>query len=358
MGVYTRAGSPWYWLYLERAGTRGLKERTRIRHDAPTAAERKRARELAEDAYRVRMSELARGTYELPGARPSITFAAFADWYAAHVSAHQAGAHREAEILKQLRAAFAGEALTDLTRDRVREWMTARVAVVSASTVNRELDLLKSMLREAVPTYLAASPLVGLRRLTAKRATGTDAGDDALRILTCDEEWRLYKALPDPRDVVLVMAALDTLARLSSLLALTWTDDRRSHLRFRRPKNGRTYTVPVSRRLRAALDALPHAGPFIFGHRRTATTPALWRSIVKNLLARACQRAGVAYGRTAGGITFHSLRHTGASRMIARGVDLRTVQDLGGWSDVRLLMRYVHPTTAAKQRAVEAVGGE
>jgi integrase len=217
------------------------------------------------------------------------------------------------------------------------------------------LDLLKSLLREAVPQYLAASPLVGLRRLGAKRAGGTTEDDDQVRTLTRDEERRLLAALDDPRDRTLVVAALDSLARLGSLLALTWKDDRGSHLVFRRTKNGKTYRVPISRRLRAALDTMPDRDEaYVFAHRRTAKKPDHWRSIVGNVLERACAKAGVPFGRP--DITFHSLRHTGASRMIEAGTDLKTVQELGGWSDIRLLMRYVHPSALAHLNAVESVG--
>jgi integrase len=357
MGVYTRADSPWFWLYLERASGRGVKERTRIEVDAPTAAERKRQRELAEEAYRVRMGELARGTYELPGSRPDIGFAAFADWYETHVTAQQAGADRERQILKRLRADFGALPLSAVTRDRVREWMTERAAAVAVGTVNREVDLLKSMLREAVPKYLAASPIVKLRRLSPKTEAGTDEDDDTIRVLTRDEEVRLLAALTDPRDRVLVIAAIDTLARLSSLLALTWKDDRGSHLTFRRTKNGKTYRVPVSRRLRAALDTMPDRDAvYVFAHRRTAQKVSQRRSVVKNMLSRTCERAGVTYGRKVGGITFHVFRHTGATRMIAAGVDLKTVQEIGGWSDLRQLMRYLHPSADRLRTAVEAIG--
>jgi integrase len=357
MGVFTRPDSPWYWLFLERPGQRGIKERTRIQHEAATAEERRRLRALAEDAYRVRMSELARGTYELPGSRPDITLRAFADWYETHITARQAGADRERQILKRLRADLGACSLQAVTRDRVREWMTARAQQVAVSTVNRELDLLKSMLREATPKYLPASPLAKMRRLSAKTEAGAEEDDDTVRVLACHEEWRLYKALADPRDVVLVLAAIDTLARLSSLLALTWKDDRGSHLVFRRTKNGKTYRVPVSRRLRAALDAMPDRDDtFVFAHRRTTKDVGQRRTIIKNVLSRTCRRAGVAYGRKVGGITFHSFRHTGATRMLEAGVDLRTVQELGGWSDIRLLTRYLHPSSDRLRAAVETIG--
>jgi integrase len=42
------------------------------------------------------------------------------------------------------------------------------------------------------------------------------------------------------------------------------------------------------------------------------------------------------------GFTFHDLRHTAASYMVMRGVDLRTVQDILGHKDLRMTMRYSH----------------
>ena len=49
----------------------------------------------------------------------------------------------------------------------------------------------------------------------------------------------------------------------------------------------------------------------------------------------------------------HTLRHTGASVMLAEGVSLRAVQEIGGWTSLRMLERYTHPTDAEKRRAVE-----
>src|SRR5215470_3307639 len=40
------------------------------------------------------------------------------------------------------------------------------------------------------------------------------------------------------------------------------------------------------------------------------------------------------------GVTWHTLRHTFASRLVAAGVDLRTVQELGGWRTLTMVQRY------------------
>ena len=55
-------------------------------------------------------------------------------------------------------------------------------------------------------------------------------------------------------------------------------------------------------------------------------------------------------------ITFHGLRHAGTARMVDAHTDLRTVQVIGGWSPLRQLSRYAHPTDRATRRAVETIG--
>jgi integrase len=55
------------------------------------------------------------------------------------------------------------------------------------------------------------------------------------------------------------------------------------------------------------------------------------------------------------GVTHHVLRHTGASAMVAAGISLRVVQDIGGWSTLRMLERYAHPSGAEMSRAVRVL---
>ena len=51
-------------------------------------------------------------------------------------------------------------------------------------------------------------------------------------------------------------------------------------------------------------------------------------------------------------IRFHDLRHTFASHLVMKGVDLRAVAKLGGWRDTQMAMRYAH-LTAHHQAAVD-----
>ena len=51
---------------------------------------------------------------------------------------------------------------------------------------------------------------------------------------------------------------------------------------------------------------------------------------------------------------FHDLRHTFASRLVVAGVHSLIVQKAGGWSDERMLQRYVHHDPGSERQATGA----
>lgn len=372
MGVYKRRDSSYYWYLCEGyADAHGnpLREATRVKHDAPSAEQRRDNRLLAETIYHDRMHDLARKAHALPGGKPQIRVAAFIAWYSEHELPKHRGQEREREILRTLTQAFGAGWLHDLSRDTVKEWITrrlqsTRVVVAkprvkgrtlpapSPRTVNREVDVLKAVLQAAVPTYLAVSPLYGMKRLrtpTPKR-----------RLMTRDEEQRLLKVM-DVEDRAFFLTGLDTLARLGDIIDLRASDDHRATLWIADPKAGGGFYVPISKRLRKALDALPKDGrTFLFPKRRIAKTERDRRSSVRQMLERACRDATpkVPYGRVAGGLTFHwSTRRTGLTRMLSAGVDLGTAQKIGRWKNPNVVLEAYHELVDDDaRRAVEAVG--
>src|SRR5262249_20889668 len=64
--------------------------------------------------------------------------------------------------------------------------------------------------------------------------------------------------------------------------------------------------------------------------------------------AQACKKAGIT------GVTWKTLRHTFASRLVNRGVDIVTVQQLLGHLSVTVTMRYTHTNLDSKQHAAVA----
>ena len=75
-----------------------------------------------------------------------------------------------------------------------------------------------------------------------------------------------------------------------------------------------------------------------------------YRKRPRTAFENACKRAGLK------DVSPHCLRHTFASRLVMAGVDLKTVQELGGWADLKMLMRYAHLSPGHKRQAVEKLG--
>ncbi len=70
---------------------------------------------------------------------------------------------------------------------------------------------------------------------------------------------------------------------------------------------------------------------------------------VKTTFNATTRRAGIK------DLRFHDLRHTFASRLIERGVDLITVKDLLGHHSVTVTQRYTHSNAEQKRKAVESL---
>src|SRR4029434_8854882 len=75
----------------------------------------------------------------------------------------------------------------------------------------------------------------------------------------------------------------------------------------------------------------------------------------RSAFERAVRKAGLV------DFTFHDLRHTFASRLVMRGVDLPTVKELLGHKTIAMTLRYTHLSNDHKPRAVrtlEQFGGK
>ena len=348
MAVYGRPDSPFFWLCLERPLRRPIRESTGIPVDGGTPEQTRLNRRLAQEAYAARMGDLARQRYALPVDKPTITFAQHAAWYLEHISSQKRNQVREASMLRQLGKYFDDRQLDEITKNDAHEWRTARRQQVAPGTVNRELILFRHLMGRAIPKYLDANPLSGMGDLRVP--------EQDVRTLGANEETRLLKhATTDER--ALVLCALDTLQRLSSVASLQRAQDHRTFIRFLNPKAGTNLKIPVSKRLRTALDALGENGPAYFASWAHLSTAARRNAVIR-IFKELCRRADVPLGRRTGGMSFHCLRHTGASRMLAAGVDIETVRRIGGWANYKQLQRYLHPTDEASVSAVEAVSGE
>lgn len=330
MGVFKRDDSKYWWLWLE---TLKAREATKV-PIGETTSQKKDNKALAVEVYQQRMRETAAHVHRLPVERPALRFSAYAETYAVDVIAQRRGGRRELEMLKPLRQFFDRELLTRIDTEAARAYMTARTADgIQPRTVNREVDLLKGMIRDAAPKYLERSPLVGLKRLRVAPLKR--------RLLAPVEEQRLLAVCEDAQDRAILMLGIDTLTRLGDLLDLEKTDREGAWLYIKDSKNGEAYNCALSPRCQAALDAIDHDRPYYFAKFRRAEDSRDWPGSVRQRLEYLCKKAKLPYGRAKGGITFHwATRRTGATRfLIDQQAPLAIVQKQGNWKHPELLLQ-------------------
>jgi Phage integrase family len=82
-------------------------------------------------------------------------------------------------------------------------------------------------------------------------------------------------------------------------------------------------TVPLNSVVRAAIERLAVIKKSEYVFAKADGTP--YNSMPADAFKAACTRAGLK------DVTPHTTRHTFTTRLIANGVDLRAVQELGGW---------------------------
>jgi integrase len=339
VGAYIRPDSPYWWLWLEGHG----REPTKIRHDARSSVQRKALRDQAEAIYHARMVQLERGRAGLP-VDTGETFASFVTWYAEHRAEKHRSADRTRVILATLSAHFGALALSDIKPARWSEYETARLAAgVTTTTIGRELATMKSVLNAAVGQHIEVNPLIHVKRKTVKLPPK--------RTLTKDDEARLLTELHDDEIRDLYLVGVGTLLRQVNLIMLR----RRDYEADRVVVDTKTgphqvpLTGPTTLQRRAAMvlkRRLPKThGGFFFPKWQARFEKDRNGANAKFLqgFRRACTRANIPWGLGNRGVVWHTAtRASGATRMLREhGIDIRTVQLIGGWSSLDQMAAYL-----------------
>lgn len=290
----------------------------------------------------LRKSEILRGVFRRP---VKITLGEFAVRYMEHAKANKRSWLRDEQMLKQLKEFFGiGRQLAEITAADIEGYKLHRRAEVSGSTVNRELALLKRMFNLAITwdLFLNLNPV---RKVKFFREINL-----GLRVVSLEEEEKLLRnAAPYVQDII--RFALNTGLRIGEIFGLRWPDVdlEKNLLNVFAPKTQKTRVVPINGQARKVLEywALGKRSEFVFYNPETGK-PFV---DLKAGFALACEKAGVE------GVTWHTLRHTFASRLVNRGVDIVTVQQLLGHSSITVTMRYTHTNLDSKRTAVAKLEG-
>jgi len=210
----------------------------------------------------------------------------------------------------------------------------------SGATVNRKLSALKTMLRTAHDEgALVSVPKFAMRRQGEPRPHYLDDAKEALVL-------HYWQRVSDEFNEDLTVFLIDTGARcFIDAGKLQWEHIMKDRVSFWKSKGDKWRVVPLTKRAFAALERRrsnlpPEApGPFYFPPAQTDDgRRGPWRQLQPSFLRSAWDTMQTVTNLP--WLTPHVLRHTCATRLVTRGVDLRRVKDWLGHESIQTTMKY------------------
>ena len=174
-------------------------------------------------------------------------------------------------------------------------------------------------------------------------------------ILTEEEIDRFINAASDRLRALFVLA-VHTGMRRGELFKLEWQDidfskGTRGFITVRDTKNHDTRHIPMNLIVQGVLKKHPprilqgRKCPLVYSNDEGSSFRSIQTGFVSTL-----KQAGIEKH-----IRFHDLRHTFASHLVMKGVDLHTVAKLMGHRDIKMTMRYAHLAPEHLQSAVDSL---
>jgi site-specific recombinase XerD len=247
--------------------------------------------------------------------------------------------------------------IADLTVETLQNYQEHLAASKSISTILGMLTAVRSLARWAIRKgYLHYDPTTQLdwpkRAQTAPRPLHDDQIQQlwaALAMpakLTTRQRWHWQR---NRRAIALMQYAG---LRLSEAASLRWQDIdlARGTLVVQDGKGGKARSLPIHKALRAELTQVPISErlPEAAVAGKQDGTP-LKGKVLARIFEIWLPRRGIH------GISAHQLRHTFATELLNAKVDLRTIQELLGHSDISTTQRYLLVSANRLQSAIDSL---
>ena len=299
----------------------------RVRKKGISTAKTFETKREAEAWAAVIESELVRGTFIDRSLAERMSFKEVIERYLCDVVPTHKGAESEALRLKKVlreEKLLVAKRMSNLTPEDFEKYRDRRLSEITASTVKRELGLLRTIIEQSRRRLgLSENPisLITMPKVNDAREVRLESGDEERFLKAFDE-------LRNPYIKPAFILALETAMRRGELLSLEWgnVDLGKSVALLPETKNGYSREVPLSPRAVELLRALPRS---IDGRVIPISANAL-----KKGFERAREKAGLVH------INFHDLRHETTSRLFEAGWNVMEVAAVTGHKDLQSLKRY------------------
>lgn len=327
-------------------GTRGIFERGGVwwisycDSDGARHREKVGRRAAALDAVSRRRTEIKDGRYIPPKKGARLTFRELASAAMVQKKLRLAPLSYITDQLrlKKLLPLIGAVPVDLLGPDRIEDCLGKLAAVVSSSTVNRYRSLIQSIFAFAVRAgTIAINPVSKVKRYKER--------ESRVRWLKPDEEKKLRAEVDTNTHEAELNLALHTGMRRGEQFRLEWKNvDLENAILTVSGKTGQRHIVANKK----AIDALEVLKKRT-GKQRFVSPGANFKAgrDWSRWFEKAIKRAGVL------DFKWHDLRHTFASRLVMRGVDIRTIQELLGHKSIVMTMKYSHLAQDHRQSAAE-----
>ncbi len=218
---------------------------------------------------------------------------------------------------------------------------------VTDNTINKELRFLSTLINKAVEFEWIKE-----HKLFRKAILIKGVKSERIRYLTTEEEERLISAIKSLKNYLLldiVLFALNTGMRLNEILGLKWENVKYKEklivLFPEQTKNKKIHIIPINQKafeiIEKRFETKDRRCPYVF-HRNGEKVKS-----IKEGFTNALKKANIK------NFTFHDLRHTFASRLVQKGIDLYVVKELLNHSSITVTQRYAHLKLENMKKAVE-----
>lgn len=287
---------------------------------------------------------------------------------------------RKEQTIKYQIIPYIGQmSITDLTADDIQKMINALKKKYSFSTIKKTYECINSCLKYAVKRrdlpFNVAESVITPKNMEREKSDVKCFSEDELKRIEA-EAVKCYnngKRIYRMGEIVIFLA--DTGLRIGEALALEWTNinfkkktvtvrqnmvfvkDRNStdksykyiKQRSTKTKKGSRIVPLTAAAIRAlmSLKAINGSTKYVFA---TSTGKRVYPRNIDRMFRGILQKCGIR------GTGVHTLRHTFASRLFAKGVDVKTVSELLGHSEVGITYdTYIHIIQEQQAAAVDVL---
>ena len=247
--------------------------------------------------------------------------------------------------------------ITPTQIEKFKEWLKTEREVKN-STINHYLVLLCKMFNVGIDNAI-------IRNNPIQKVSKLREDNHKIRYLTKAEESRLFDEIEREYEVLdkytkktkivqpylylkpIIITALHTGMRRGEILNLKWSniDFAQGFIELLETKSGKSRKIPISASLHQVLKNIKPTSEYVFVNPQTNEPYKDLKKSFHTIL----EKAGIKDFR------FHDLRHTVATRLVEKGIDLTVVQEILGHSKITTTQRYAHPVPQRKLDAIEVL---